>query len=290
MAKNQNFNYATGRKERATYFLFYLGQNILWGYAGYVETFLTDIGIAAGTAAMVLLFPKLWDAINDVLFGYIVDRHTFKNGQKFLPWVKIGSAAVGITTVVLFAIPASLPQAVKVVWFLVAYILFDISYTIQDAPAFALSTVMTSNVDERSAIIAGGKLWAMVGGVIATLLVPLLRPVLGWFAACIIFVAVSLVLMIPMVLNVKERQTAVTSSQQNPTFREMLVYLKANRPVPTADAQKPCLCVYALCGAHPARGDAPDRRCGPKNETPLLRYAATHAGRGRPFLESQLFL
>ena len=112
MANNNNLNYITSRKERATYFLFYLGQNILWGYAGYVETFLTDIGIAAGTAAMVLLFPKLWDAINDVLFGYIVDRHTFKNGQKFLPWVKIGSAAVGITTVVLFAIPASLPQAV----------------------------------------------------------------------------------------------------------------------------------------------------------------------------------
>ena len=229
MANHNNLNYITSRKERATYFLFYLGQNILWGYAGYVETFLTDIGIAAGTAAMVLLFPKLWDAINDVLFGYIVDRHTFKNGQKFLPWVKIGSAAVGITTVVLFAIPASRPQAVKVVWFLIAYILFDISYTIQDAPAFALSTVMTSNVDERSAIIAGGKLWAMVGGVVATLLVPMLRPLLGWFAACVIFVAVALVLMVPMVLNVKERQTAVTSSQQNPTFREMVRYLKANR-------------------------------------------------------------
>ena len=81
MANKNNLNYITGRKERATYFLFYLGQNILWGYAGYVETFLTDIGIAAGAAAMVLLFPKLWDAINDVLVGYIVDRHTFKNGQ-----------------------------------------------------------------------------------------------------------------------------------------------------------------------------------------------------------------
>ena len=45
MANHNNLNYITTRKERATYFLFYLGQNILWGYAGYVETFLTDIGI-----------------------------------------------------------------------------------------------------------------------------------------------------------------------------------------------------------------------------------------------------
>ena len=229
MAKNLNLNYTTSKKERVAYCLFFLGQNILWGYAGYVETFLTDIGIAAGAAAMVLLVPKLWDAINDVLFGYIVDRHTFKNGQKFIPWVRIGSAAVGITTVVLFAIPASLSQTVKVVWFLVAYMLFDISYTIQDAPVFALTTVMTSDVDERSAIIAGGKLWAMVGGVVATLMVPLLRPVLGWFAACVIFVAVSLILMIPLLLNAKERRTENAAAEENPSFREMVRYLKTNR-------------------------------------------------------------
>ena len=39
--------YVTSKKERIAYCLFFLGQNILWGYAGYVETFLTDIGIAA---------------------------------------------------------------------------------------------------------------------------------------------------------------------------------------------------------------------------------------------------
>ena len=119
--------FVTSPMERIAYGLFFLGQNILWGYAGYVETFLTDIGIAAGAAAMILLVPKLWDAINDVIFGYLIDRYTFKNGQKFIPWVRIGTTAIGITTVALFAIPASLSQTMKVVWFLVAYILFDVS-------------------------------------------------------------------------------------------------------------------------------------------------------------------
>ena len=73
--------YVTSKKERIAYCLFFLGQNILWGYAGYVETFLTDIGITAAAAAAILLAPKLWDAVNDVLFGYLVDRHVFKNGQ-----------------------------------------------------------------------------------------------------------------------------------------------------------------------------------------------------------------
>ena len=194
-----------------------------------METFLTDVGITAATAAVILLVPKLWDAINDVLFGYIVDRHVFKNGQRFLPWVRIGTTAIGITTVVLFAIPQSLPQAIKVVWFLVAYVLFDVCYTLLDAPAFALTTVMTSDVEERTAIIAGGKLWAMVGGVVATLLVPLLRPVLGWFVACVAFVAVSVVLMIPLLLFTKERHGTAGTDAANPSFKDMIHYLGSNR-------------------------------------------------------------
>ncbi len=229
MEKQKTLGYQTAKKERVAYWLFFLGQNILWGYAGYVETFLTDIGIAAAAAAVILLVPKLWDAVNDVLFGYIVDRYTFRNGQKFIPWVRVGCTAIGITTVAMFAIPESLAQPVKIVWFLVTYILFDISYTILDTPAFAVTTVMTTNVEERAAIIAGGKLWSMVGGVIATLLVPLLRPVLGWFVACVVFVAVSLVLMIPLLFAVKERRSETAAESENPSFREMLRYLKHNK-------------------------------------------------------------
>ena len=227
MEKRNQLGWQTGKRERIAYCLFFLGQNILWGFAGYVETFLTDIGIAAATAAVILLVPKLWDAVNDVLFGYLVDRHVFKSGLKFLPWVRIGTAAVGITTVALFAIPASLSESVKVVWFLVAYLLFDLSYTVLDAPAFALTTVMTSDVPERSAIIAGGKLWSMVGGVVATLLIPILRPILGWLAACVVFIAVSIVLMIPLLVFAKERSHV--QAQSEPGLREMLRYLKANR-------------------------------------------------------------
>ncbi len=221
--------FVTSKKERFAYCLFFLGQNILWGYAGYVETFLTDVGIAAATAGMILLVPKLWDAINDMIFGYLIDRTTFKNGQKFIPWVRIGVTAVGLTTIALFAIPESASQSVKVVWFLIAYVLFDISYTILDAPAYAVTTVMTSDVQERTSIIAGGKLWAMVGGVVATILVPMLRPKLGWFVGCVVFVVVSVIMMIPMMFSVKERHSENATAEENPSFKEIIKYLKCNK-------------------------------------------------------------
>ena len=229
MSKQSRIGFQTERKEYLGYCLFFLGQNLLWGFAGYIETFLTDIGIAATTAAAILIIPKLWDAVNDVIFGYIVDRHSFKNGQKFMPWVRIGTAAVGITTVAMFAIPQSMNDTGKVVWFLVTYILFDIAYTILDAPAFAVTTVMTSNVTERTSIIAGGKLWSMVGGVLSTVLIPMIRPKLGWFTACIVFIAVSVVLMIPMLFTVKERHTDAVKANENPEFKDMVRYLKRNK-------------------------------------------------------------
>ena len=52
MDKQIKLGYQTAKKERISYCLFFLGQNILWGYAGYVETFLTDIVIAAAAAAV----------------------------------------------------------------------------------------------------------------------------------------------------------------------------------------------------------------------------------------------
>lgn len=217
------------KKEYIAYCLFFLGQNLLWGYAGFIETFLTDIGLAAATAAAILIVPKVWDAVNDVLFGYLIDRHMFKNGQKFMPWVRIGTSAIGITTVALFAIPESASDATKIIWFVVAYVVFDACYTILDAPAFAVTTVMTSDVDERTSIIAGGKLWAMVGAVAATVLIPMIRPKLGWLTACVVFIVVSIILMIPMLFWVKERHTVQIVQAENPTFKEMLKYLKGNK-------------------------------------------------------------
>ncbi len=229
MGKNSTAGYSTSAGERRSYAIFFLGQNLIWGFIGYISTFLTDIGISAAKAAAILLAPKIWDAVNDTIFGVIVDRHTFKNGQKFLPWVRIGTAAVGITAMAIFLIPRSLSEGMKILWFVLAYLLFDIAYTILDAPAFAVTTVMTRHVQERTKIIANGKLWAMVGGTLATVLIPMMEAKLGWAVSCIVFVAVSVPLMLPMSFMVKERRSATSSSNESPTFKQMLGYLKKNK-------------------------------------------------------------
>lgn len=226
-------NQAT-RKEHFFYSAFYFGQNVLWGFAGLVSTYLLDIGLDAAIASVILLVPKIWDAVNDTIFGIIVDRTRFKNGQKFLPWVKIGTAAVGIATILMFAIPASLNDPRwKIAWFVVAYILFDAAYTILDAPMFAMPTVMTTSVGERTAFIAGNKLWSMVGAMFATVLIPLVRPRTGWFVASIIFICFAVAFMLPFLFIGKERfgqpEKKKEDEQAEISFREMARYIRGNR-------------------------------------------------------------
>ena len=217
------------RAEHGTYNLFWLGQNLLWGFAGMVATFLTDLGIDAVTAGALLLAPKIWDAINDTLFGYIVDRYTWKNGQKFMPWIKLGVGGVAIAVIAMFFIPSSLSQGWKIAWFLIGYIIFDIFYTLLDAPAFSMSTVMTSNIPERTAFISGNKLWAMVGGVLSTVLIGVIRSKIGWGWAAVVFCGIGGLMMIPYLFTGKERrEMSEEEKEEKFTFRQMWNYLKAN--------------------------------------------------------------
>ena len=55
------------------------------------------------------------------------------------------------------------------------------------------------------------------------------RALLGWFAACVVFVAVSLVLMVPMALHVQERSHSSADVSGNASLRDIFRYLKGNR-------------------------------------------------------------
>ncbi len=228
--KKQDNNYIATKQEHITYDVFWFGQNLLWGYAGFLASYLTmGLGIDAATAAAVMLAPQVWDAVNDTLFGYVVDRFRFKNGQQFMPWIKIGVFGIGMISILMFSIPVNLEQRYKIIWFVLAYILFDALYTFLDAPAFAMSTVMTDNIQERTAFISGNKLFAMLGGVVATVLIGTVTDKVGWTIGAIIFCGLGCLLMIPYLFCGKERRKQSDDDKEEQfTFKQMFAYLKAN--------------------------------------------------------------
>jgi len=228
-------------KEHLWYGLFFLGQNILWGFAGNIAKYMTDmkIGEFAVASGLVILLPKIWDAINDSLFGYLIDKNRFKNGQKYLPWIRIGVTGISIATILMFALgPFNnvFGQALKITWFIIGYLLFDLFYTLLDAPAFALPTVMTSNIDERNKFVADNKLWSMVGGTLSFLIFMavygpfknLFTAEWAWIIMAVIFCGSGVALMIPLFFHSKERIEPQENQEEKYSLKQMFGYLGKN--------------------------------------------------------------
>ncbi len=223
-----NGDFKTTRKEWWAYGFYFFGQNIIWGFAGLIATFLTDIGFTPAAAAALLLGPKIWDAVNDTLFGYIVDRTRFKSGMKFLPWIRIGVIGIVPAVILMFFTPAEAAQNVKIIWFVIAYILFDLFYTLLDAPAFALPTAMTEIVSERTSLLSICKFLGMLGGAVASVLVSSLRARLGWGMSAVVFCLLGGVFMVPLLFAARERVGVLVEDKERFTFRQLLTYLRDN--------------------------------------------------------------
>jgi len=207
------------------------GLNVIFALVTvFLATYLTMQGISPVMAAPVLLIVKVWDAVNDVIFGGLFDKFKFKKG-KFVPWLKISLPFVPLATVLMFAIPNLSPTA-KLIWFAVMYIFWDTVYTLCDVPIFGLVTTMTGNQEERTAIMSYTKLYVAAGLALAYALgTSLVSQGIGfsYTTTAIICAVIALAAMIPLSLRGKERNYDETAKEENFTFKEMFQYLKGNK-------------------------------------------------------------
>ena len=219
----------TTRGERVSYATYFAGQNIFFMLVTtYLSIFFLDLGIAALTVTTMLLAVKIWDAINDPLFGGIMDKVKLKSG-KFIPWLRLSVILIPVFTVLIFAIPNSLPLNVKILWGCVAYILWDTSYTISDVPIYGVITRMSDNQTERMSILSKGRVIGVLFAMLTVVLVPAIRSgVGGWFPTVIIFTVIGVATMLPICFKVKER-VHTESSEKDVSVPEMFRFVKSNK-------------------------------------------------------------
>ncbi len=225
--------YMTTFKERVSYWTYFVGQNIYYNItAAFISTYLAMQGIDLAKVAIVLLIVKIWDAVNDPLFGYIFDKVKFKSGQKSLPWLRLSTLLIPVVTIVLFSIPSGMSESGKLIWFGVAYVLWDTVYTLTDVPAYAMLNTMTDNLEERNLLLSVNRVFSGGGVVIYGVVLPLLiSEQVGMSAsmAVAIMAVFSALTMVPLSLNCKERNYKPEEEDENFSFREMFSYLKSNK-------------------------------------------------------------
>lgn len=231
MSKPQNPLWQTTKTERKSYYSYFFGQNMIYHMiAGYLTTFLLLIGVDPVKSAIVMLVVKVWDAVNDAIFGVVFDKIKFKSNQKYIPWLKIACALTPASTIAIFVIPTASSEMVKLIWFALAYIVWDTAYTICDVPAFGIITSMTSNVEERNTILSLKGITAGVGMALTTVLVTVLISEfvgLGYGPVSIIVAIVAMATMFPVCKHCKERNKSIDEEQF--TVRKMLKYVISNK-------------------------------------------------------------
>ncbi len=218
----------TTGKERIFYGTYFLGQNIFYFIViMMLQIYLTNVaGIAATSVAVLFLVVKVWDAINDPIFGILVDKIHFKSG-KYLPWIRLSTFLIPIATTLMFMIPSSLPMWAKLLWAGIAYILWDTSYTICDVPIFAITTAMTDDIKERTGLISIGRFAAMFAFVAAIGLPIMTAAGMSYALAVFIFAIIGFLFMLPIGFVAKER--VLVRSEESVPLKDLLQYLAKNR-------------------------------------------------------------
>jgi len=229
--KKHKSEWLTSKGERLSYYLFFAGQLIFNTIVmSYVLTLLLNNGVNEVLAGAIILAPKIWDAVNDTLFGFVIDKVRFKGGR-FLPWIKVSAILMPLATIFLFSVPGSLSVTGKCIWIVIGYILWDTSYTISDTPIYALSTSMTNNMDERTTILSLRGVTGAIGGLLAAVLIPLLYGQnganLGWSVTAIIVSVIGLACMLPVGFVAKERFDA--EKEEEASFKELFAALIQNK-------------------------------------------------------------
>lgn len=226
-------DYTTRLGERVSYWTYFVGQNIFYNVVTtFMATYLMMNGIDLGKIAVVTLIVKIWDAVNDPMFGIIFDKIKFKNKQKCMPWIRISVGLVPITTVLLFIIPSGMAQIGKLIWFMVAYLLWDSSYTVCDVPIYSMVTTMTDNINERNTLMSIGRLFSSAGMGISGLLCTVLvseKVGLSFSPTVILLSVIGLLFMIPLCFTGKERNYHDKPEEEAFSIKRMLTYLVHNK-------------------------------------------------------------
>lgn len=128
----------------------------------YSMIFYSDVlGINPAVVGTVFLVSRVISCITDPAVGAFVDsRKPLKRG-KYIPYVTIGSIIMGIAVTLIFLAP-NLPMTAKIIYVIVTYNLYNVSYSIFDVPYGSVLSTLTSDYDEVNQI---GIVRSMIGGV-----------------------------------------------------------------------------------------------------------------------------
>ena len=136
--------YAMG--DLASCLVFGLTQSVL-------NKYYTDfLEISVLSVMIMTIVARIWDAINDPIWGRIIDGAKPAKDGRYRRFIKFFAIPVAGAAVLMFLDVRGFSSAGRLVWIYVTYILFGMLYTCINIPYGSLAQVITSDDKERSAL------------------------------------------------------------------------------------------------------------------------------------------
>lgn len=214
--------------------------------ASYMTMFLMFQGINMSSLATAMLIVKIIDSVDDVLFGFIIDKinitewkifKRFAGKGKYMPWYRLFFWTFPVATILFFLMPKNSSDAFKIVWFFVTYLLYDFTCTLSEVPMQSMITTLTDSPSERNSILTVKGVITVVAAIGMSIIVSaLLSENVGvplrdiGVCGALIF----LVFMLPMAFKVHEHNTELRNveqegSQTQYTFKDMINCVLTNK-------------------------------------------------------------
>ena len=140
--------------------------------------YLTDYSglgkMGALLGSTVLVFARAFDAVNDPLEGWLMDRAKVGKHGKYRPFLLLSTILIAVGLIGLFSIPVGeSPNIVFIgAWVIISYLLYDIGVAF-----FALNPMlrtMTLNPDERGKLLIGPRMISMLVGMVGASLIAII--------------------------------------------------------------------------------------------------------------------
>ncbi len=236
-------------KELAGYLVGMFGQNLIYNIisTGLYFYFQNVICLPAMALGWIMTIARIWDAINDLMMGTIVDKTRSRWG-KCRPYLLFAPAIIGIITILTFlngnyATADSTSQKVLIVaWAGISYVLWGMSFTVCDIPLWGITSLITEDENDRSKLLGLARIAAGVGG-IGVLVVQIAQAASGIFVSkgydsstamqygfiitVVIMTVFSVILFEFAGISTREK---VQSSERRYTFKENFQIMFRNKP------------------------------------------------------------
>ena len=146
--------YGITTKNKVGYMMGDLGMQFVFGLiASVLQKYYTDVlQIPIALVMVLFIVARIWDAVNDPLWGTYVDTLPVNKDGRYRVWIKRVALPLCFATILMFVKIPGLSTTGYFIYACITYIAFGMIYTGMNVPYGSMASVMTTDDRERSAL------------------------------------------------------------------------------------------------------------------------------------------